>query len=241
MSFYSSIAFAYDRIFPFNPVQLEFVEYSLGGAVAGKRIVDAGCGTGSLSIMLARRSAKVFAFDGDKKMIEFAEEKRPQALDLRFKTGDLIEELTGIGRSRYDAVLCLGNTLVHLSDNDQIGRFVENAFGVLKPGGKLLLQIVNYDRVIDGKVKKLPTIETPDYLFERNYDFTDDGYVSFKTVLTDKVSGEKQLNVVGLLPLRKKELEKVLKRYFSKVECFGDFKRSEWSNESFHLVIKAEK
>jgi len=241
MSFYSSIAKVYDEIFPFNPAQLEFVERCFNGSVAGRRIIDAGCGTGSLAIMLARRSARVTGFDADEKMIRLAEEKRPQALDLRFKTGDLVGELYGFEKNRYDAVLCFGNTLVHLKDKVQIDQFVKNASSVLKPGGKLLIQIVNYDRGIENRIKDLPAIETRDHLFERNYSFMKDGHVSFKTILTNKKSGEKQINEVLLLPLRKNELEDILKKHFAVVECYGDFKMNAWSPGTFHLVIKAER
>jgi len=241
MAFYSSISNAYDAIFPFNPAQLEFIEACFGGAVAGKRIVDAGCGTGSLAIMLARRSARVIGFDADKEMIAIAEEKRPQALDLRFRTGDLIEELTHFDKNSFDAVLCFGNTLVHLKDEDKVEEFVRNASEVLKPGGKLLLQIVNYDRVLDKGVKSLPVIETSGYRFERNYVLSGDGHILFETMLTDRNSGEVISNSVPLLPLRKETLESIVEKYFSKTACYGDFKQNVWSEETFHLVIKAEK
>ncbi len=241
MSFYSSISKAYDSIFPLNPVQLEFVESCFNGAVAGKRIVDAGCGTGSLAIMLARRSARVRGFDSDEKMIALAEEKRPQALDLKFKVGDLVREMENYETGRYDAVLCFGNTLVHLESLSMIGQFIKNAYDVLKPGGKLLIQILSYDRILDNNIKELPSIETPDHIFERNYILTDDGYIDFKTALTNKQSGEKLTNNVFLLPVRKNSLERLAGKYFSKVDCFGDFKRNRWNNSSFHLVIKAEK
>jgi SAM-dependent methyltransferase len=241
MSFYSSISKAYDTIFPFNPVQLEFVESCFGGSVAGKRIVDAGCGTGSLAIMLARRSARVVGFDSDKEMIAIAEKKRPQALDMKFRTGDLKEELTRFEKNRFDAVLCLGNTLVHLKDEEEVDEFVHNASEVLKPGGKLLLQIVNYNRVLDKGVKSLPLIETSDHKFERNYVLSDDGHISFETTLTNMNSGVVTRNSVPLVPLRKETLEKIVQKYFSETACFGDFKQNDWSVETFHLVIKAEK
>jgi len=241
MAFYSSISNAYDAIFPFDPAQLEFVEASFGGLVAGKRIVDAGCGTGSLAIMLARRSAKVIGFDADKDMIAIAEEKRPQALDLKFRTGDMKEELTRFDKNVVDAVLCFGNTLVHLKDEEEIEEFVHNASEVIKPGGNLLLQTVNYDRVLDKKVKKLPMIETPGLKFERNYLLSGDGHILFETKLAYRNSGEVIRNSVPLLPLRKETVEKIVQKYFSETVCFGDFKRNEWSGESFHLVIKAKK
>ena len=241
MDFYSSISNAYDEIFPFNPVQLEFVESYFGGSVAGRKIIDAGCGTGSLAIMLARRSAKAIGFDADAEMIRIAEEKRPQALDLKFQTGDLIGKLEQFDKNRFDAVLCFGNTLVHLKSISEIEEFVRKASDILKPGGKLLIQIVNYDRILQNKVKSLPAIDTAGYRFERNYTLSSDGHVIFETILTDKKSGEEVRNSVPLLPVKKETLESIVVKYFRVAEFYGDFKRNSWSNDTFHLVIKAEK
>ncbi len=241
MSFYSSISKVYDDIFPLNPVRLEFVEKCLNGSVAGKRIIDAGCGTGSLAIMLARRSARGRGFDADEKMIELAEKKRPQALDLRFKTGDLVRELTEFEENRYDAVLCFGNTLVHLTTKNKLERFIKRSSQILKRKGNLLLQIVNYDRILERKIDILPTIEKDVLKFVRKYHFEADGLISFETILTEKASGKQIKNKIKLYPLKKEGIDNLLKKYFSEVSYFGDYKMNPLTGDSFHLIVKAEK
>ena len=45
-----------------------------------------------------------------------------------------------------------------------------------------------------------------------------------------------------VLPILKDELVKMFKNIgFSNIEIFGDFKKSEWSKESYNTVIKAWK
>jgi 2-polyprenyl-3-methyl-5-hydroxy-6-metoxy-1,4-benzoquinol methylase len=241
MSFYSSIAFAYDSIFPLKPVQAEFVESCFSDSVAGKKIIDAGCGTGALAILLARRSAQVFGFDSDDLMIQAARNKQPQALNLKFKTGDLTEELYSFEQNKIDGILCFGNTLVHLTEKDKMEQFLRRASEILKPGGKLLLQIVNYDRILDQNITSLPAIETGKFTFVRKYRLLPEGLIDFETELTDNETGNRVVNKISLYPVRKDELEKMLQKYFRTMNSYGDYKKSPLTEDSFHLVIEAEK
>jgi SAM-dependent methyltransferase len=241
MSFYSSIADAYDQLFPLNPTQVNFIENSFGGLVARKRLIDAGCGTGSLSILLARRGAKVIAFDGDQSMIQKAEEKRPQTLDLSFKVGDLIGELTTQKDNYCHGIVCFGNTLVHLVEEGQIEDFIQQAHKVLKQGGQLLLQIINYDRILNKGIDTLPDIAAGELHFKRNYLQREDGLLDFSTELRISKNESPIKNTVPLLPIRKNELQSRLTRIFKKVEVFGDFEGNQWTEDSYHVVVRAFK
>ncbi len=241
MAFYSSISIAYDQLFPLNPAQAEFVNSCFANSVSGKKIIDAGCGTGSLAIQLARRSAQVFGFDSDIEMIAAAKRKKPQALNLRFKVGDLVDELHDFEENKYDSILCFGNTLVHLIREERIEQFIKQSTQLLKTGGKLLIQIINYDRVLKERVESLPTINTDNYEFIRKYHHQPDGLIDFETVLSAKFTCEQTVNSVLLLPLKKQELKDMLTPYFREVLFYGDFKKSPLKGDSFHLVVEAVK
>jgi len=241
MAFYNRIVEAYDQLFPFNPKQLDFVEKGVGVDLSNKRILDIGCGTGSLAINLARRSANVDAFDFDPMMIAKAEEKRPQALNLRFRQGDMMQSNSMYQKASFDAILCFGNTLVHLVDRKQIENVLGSIADGLKENGRFFMQIVNYDRILINQVDHLPTIDTVDYSFTRDYIHREDGLIDFSTRLTAKKNKEELQNSIPLLPLRKSELLTMLNGLFAEVHCFGGFDRSEWTEQSFHLVIEAVK
>nr|WP_319399391.1 class I SAM-dependent methyltransferase [uncultured Carboxylicivirga sp.] len=237
MEFYSNIVDAYDQLFPFNEKQLLFVEKALNGQLAQKSILDMGCGTGSLAIALARRSAKVRAFDYDEKMIEKAEEKRPQALDLQFRQGDMSTALGDYSSILFDAIICVGNTLVHLEEQADVLKLFWNIKKQLKPGGKFIFQIINYDRILKDQVDHLPTIENGDYTFARNYSLRRDGKINFTTSLSYKGNAVSD-NEVILLPLQKSWLEQPLKDLFASVEFYGGFDSSEWTEESFYTIVE---
>lgn len=239
MAFYSEIVEAYDSIFPYNESQLFFVEAACDGSLASKTILDIGCGTGSLSIAMGRRSAKVRSFDFDKEMVAKADEKRPQALDLLFQQGDM--RLVGeyFQPVVFDVALCFGNTLVHLQSLIEVEAMIKGTSMRLKGGGKFLLQILNYDRIIGEDVKSLPTISAEPYSFIRNYHHRADGKVDFETIL--KTPQRVIRNTVPLLMIRHNQLMDMLQKYFSKVDYYGGFNKADWSESSFHLVVEATK
>lgn len=67
-------------------------------------VVDLGCGTGSVSVLLAERGHSVVGVDLSPKMIERAQHKaRTNELDLEFMVGDV--QNMGIPRQTYGAVV----------------------------------------------------------------------------------------------------------------------------------------
>jgi len=73
MNFYESIANNYDYIFPYNTAHLNYIKSCLNNDTKEKTILDIGCGTGNLTLELAKVSKMVYAIDLDDKMIEIAE------------------------------------------------------------------------------------------------------------------------------------------------------------------------
>lgn len=240
MTFYSSIAKAYDQIFPPNKAQSLFMEDVLAN-LSGKKILDCGCGTGSLAIELGRKSATVKAFDLDEAMIAKAKEKCPQALNVQFATNDLLKFSENYKADHFDLVYCLGNTLPHLSTLKDVQLYFDAASQVLKASGWIVVQIVSYDRVLKDKVVQLPTIDTKDYTFERNYIPEPNGTIQFSTILSDKQSGESFTQAVSLLPILKEDISEMLAKDFKDVQFFGSFKKDAWSSESFYTVVVAKR
>ncbi len=90
----------------------------LGPDLHGKRLLDAGCGTGALSIEAARRGAEVVAIDISPGLIDLARERTPADLgsgSIDFGVGDMLSADLG----EFDHVVAM-DSLIHYQTADVI-------------------------------------------------------------------------------------------------------------------------
>ncbi|MFC7492096.1 MULTISPECIES: class I SAM-dependent methyltransferase [unclassified Knoellia] len=106
------------------------------GDVAGRRILDAGCGSGPLLADLTQRGANVAGFDASQAMIALARERLGEESDL--KIADLTQSLPYDSEAFDDALAVL--VLHYLED---WSRPLSELRRVLKPGGRLVV-VVNH-------------------------------------------------------------------------------------------------
>jgi magnesium-protoporphyrin O-methyltransferase len=84
--------------------------------MSGARLLDAGCGTGALSIEAARRGASVVAVDLSPTLVSVARERIPADLDsaaLDFRSGDMLDP----GLGKFDFVVAM-DSLIHYRPAD---------------------------------------------------------------------------------------------------------------------------
>lgn len=239
MSFYKSISDLYDFIFPLNPVQVDFVKDRLAPCDQ-KNILDVGCGTGNLCLVLGAHLKSIHGIDPDLSMLDIAIEKAGKNHpNLHFSPYGMLDIDTNF--RDLDAILCFGNTLVHLSSEDEIMQFFRQAIKALKPGGKLLVQIINYDRILDQDIKGLPSIENDKISFERKYNYLPKkNIIEFETTLKIKESGQSIHNLIHLFPIRKSSLDGLLSEAgFKMVTYYGNFKKETLTSKSTPLVFEA--
>lgn len=224
MKFYQAIANYYDFIFPLSHAQVPFTLSALEKQPNEITILDVGCATGNFPIALKNAGVKITAFDLDQTMIQLAREKAPE---IDFRVLDMLELTQTFSDNSFDIVTCFGNTLVHLDSPEQIRDFLTQARRLLKPGGKLLLQILNYDYILDTGIASLPQIENEQLRFERSYRQLKSDKLAFDTRLSIKNTAEVFENSVTLLPLRPAELERLLSDSgFSTAAFFSSFNRA---------------
>lgn len=240
MAFYKSISEYYDAIFPLNLMQLDFVLKSFEKA-SELKVVDVGCGTGSLCLALAPHFREVIGIDPDEMMLKLAIEKaRGNQPGLSFHPNGMLDLEKNDIFNNTDALLCFGNTLVHLSSEEEIIEFLRQAKTTLKPGGKLMIQIINYDRIFNDKISGLPTIENDSIKFVRNYHYTDRNALDFETILSIKENGEEIRNTISLFPILKYELIRLAQKAgFHNILVYGNFKRDPYLPGSIPLLLQA--
>ena len=84
--------------------------------------MDLGCGSGNYSVEFARWGLSVTAVDLDSEMVAKAQAKAKD-LDLPIKVikGDMLN-ISDIIKENFDGIVCIGNSLVHLSHHHQISK-----------------------------------------------------------------------------------------------------------------------
>lgn len=237
MTFYSSISRFYDEIFPADADEMNFVKQRLAGY---RRILDIGCGTGNKTIHLASPGCDIVAIDSDPAMIEAAKKKH-HAPNVDYRLLNMRDIGRAFGLEAFDALLCLGNTLVHLPSQDDIAALLADMAAILRPGGLAVIQILNYDRILDKRLFTLPALETANVRFERHYEFSD-CEMKFVTRLVVKQNGQALNSSIPLYPLRKRELDAMLgEAGFLEAAHFGSYRGDPLTGESFPLIALARK
>ena len=79
----------------------------LGEDLTGRRVLDAGCGTGALAVEAARRGAEVVAVDISPTLIGYAEERAGE-VGVTFLAGDMLDPALG----EFDHVVAM-DSLIH--------------------------------------------------------------------------------------------------------------------------------
>ena len=86
--------------------------------LSGRRLLDAGCGTGALAVEAARRGAEVVAIDVAPTLISLAQERAPKDLgngSVRFLVGDMRDAALGT----FDHVVAM-DSLIHYHSQDVV-------------------------------------------------------------------------------------------------------------------------
>jgi magnesium-protoporphyrin O-methyltransferase len=92
--------------------------------LSGRRLLDAGCGTGALAIEAARRGGHVVAIDISPKLVGMAGERMPHDLagHIDFRVGDMLDPKLG----RFDHVVAM-DSLIHYDAHDIVAVLSELA------------------------------------------------------------------------------------------------------------------
>jgi len=120
-----------------NPARISFIENHCG--IAGKRILDVGCGGGILAEALAAKNADVTGIDLAEKSLKIAKLhlfESGQKVDYQLKS---VEILANESPEQFDIVTCM-EMLEHVPDPASI---VQACAQLTKPGGWVFLSTLN--------------------------------------------------------------------------------------------------
>ncbi|MBN1501223.1 MAG: class I SAM-dependent methyltransferase [Spirochaetes bacterium] len=239
MDFYNLFSRYYDDIFRPDADLAAFISERLKAAGVSE-VLDIGCATGGYSDLFSRNGFKVSGIDLSENMIEQAE-KKSELSGIKFNVLDMRKIGTFYPESKFGAVLILGNTLVHITDDSEFAGFFQSVFRTLQHNGIIFIQLINYDHFIKNKIRDLPEITGESLSFKRRYNYSGDKSVIFNTEITEKISGKKFDNSILINPVRKNYVTEVLSECgFRNMSVFSG-SGSQYNPNSVSILISAEK
>jgi len=245
--FYDRLAPDYDAMTTFEKrfVQEEPFFRLLVQRYGIRSALDAGCGTGFHSILLARLGVRVTAVDISARMLEeLSRHTAGLGLDIRTvqaEFGDLVSRVAG----PVDAVFSMGNTLAHPGTKQELRAALEAFSGLLAPGGILFVQLLNYDRILQTRPDIQSVKETAQGTFTRSYEYAGDTirFTIHKRPAPAAGGGEERAQTVELRPVTSTELTVLLAEvHFDEIHKFGSVAMEDFDPAtSRDLVILARR
>ena len=215
--------------------ELPFLEQqlrSLGKDPSQIRVMDTACGTGHHAIALANIGFQMFGSDLYPEMVSLADANAKAAGEkVTFRTagfGSINETFRQPGE--FDAVLCLGNSLPHVASEQDLKKALQDFNELLRPRGLLLLQMRNFDLVMEEKKRWMEPQTGKEgakkWLFFLFYDFEADGKIQFNILSLHRkpnTPSHTQLTSTILLPIYSEELKAELGSLgFRNIKLYGN-------------------
>ena len=139
----------YLRTLPFMTAEqtlkeVDFIEASLGLS-KGAEVLDVACGYGRHAIELEQRGLKVTGIDLSLPLlIRAADESQRRALSVNFVHADMRELAF---ERQFDGAYCMLTSFGYFDEESNL-RVAEGIARALKPGGRLLIDVVNRDYIV---------------------------------------------------------------------------------------------
>lgn len=255
---YDKLATIYDYFVNWDnrlAYELPFIEQqlrTLGDDPSQIRVMDTACGTGHHAIALANLGYEVSGSDLFPEMVSLADANAKAAgARVTFRTagfGSIRESFKQPGE--FDAVLCLGNSMPHVASMSDLERALQDFQQLLRPGGLILLQMRNFDKVMGEKNRWMEPQSVKDgsveWLFLRFYDFEADGKIQFNILSLHRKANapwHTQLTSTHLLPFFSEQLKVELGLLgFKDIRMYGNLAADPYTtNSSGDMVVIATK
>lgn len=136
-----------------------------------KSALDAACGSGVHTIILNQLGVPTVGVDISPEMIKRARKNSAQmALHPTFIHSSL-QDLDEMIEQKFDAVLFLGNSVPHIHSKSELTDIFIAFRKLLFSKGKLVVQLLNYDRILGKKDRIVSINRNQNQEYVRFYDF----------------------------------------------------------------------
>ncbi len=198
------------------------------------RILDLACGQGRHGIELSRRGYDVTGVDLSTYLLDVAAARaRAARVSLQLVHGDMREPpLRGV---RFDIALSLFTSFGYFADEADDRKVLRSAAGMLVPGGRLLLEVLNGQREREQfEPRQWFSVGKTAVMEERQLDRSGRRLTVQRTVSTPNA---RATDVHAIRIYSGSEVEEALREAgFARVDLYGDWNGEPLSSESLRVL-----
>lgn len=210
-----------------------------------RSVVDVACGTGRHAAMFHAWGLRVEGADLSVRMIERARAQFGESPGLRWVSRRFDEPIEP--KDPFDAALCVGNSLALAGAMAVVERAIEQMLRAVRPGGAILVQVLNLWHLPDGPCVWQKCLRTSlpigDALIVKGvHRCGSRGYMDL-VVSTLATPPEMRAECVPFMGLEAADLERAARRAGAgRAEFFGDYQEQPYDRAaSVDLVMLAER
>lgn len=160
--------------------------------------VDLGSGHGIQAAALSALGFNVTAVDFSEQLLN--ELKQNLAGKVKTISAD-ITRYQFSPLNKPELIICMGDTLTHLADIDEVKRLIENAAGSLITGGKLIVSYRDLSSELTGTSRFIPVKSDDKRILTCFLEFHEE-YVNVNDILNEKIENKWKMKVSSYPKLR---------------------------------------
>ena len=215
----------YDELHPVTLAQQTFYETLVQKYPHPAKFLGIGCGTGVLCHRLAKGAVDVTGLEPQRELLESANLKyRSQLMSLRYFQMSTLEMTRFLGKKFYNIISCLNSRVIFIHDKTLMKKFFFDCRELLSDGGKLVLQLFNFEKYKAAPKCELPEFSSARVLYKSALSRLADGTFKLDTFLEKNGKTIPVYEQVNVYPLQKSEIQEFSKEAgFKSAQFFGGF------------------
>ena len=238
--FYDEISSYYDQMIPFEKrvANLKAQLESIVRTYDIKSALDIGSATGATCIALAQLGVQSAGLEQAGKMVKIARQRsREYNQKISFKQSDM--RTRRAFNHKFEAIFILANTISHILNKKDLNKLLSNFKQWLEPGGIVVIQLLNYKRILSERERIVKIYNNQDRTFIRFYDFGKK-IMSFNLLTVENQPGvcDYQLSTVPIRGWQPDEIKSALENQkFVKIKRYGNFKNDRFIPSKSNDII----
>ena len=122
---------------------------------SGGKALDLGCGSGFQSIALEKLGFRVLSVDMCETLLNELR-NRSAGRDINAVQGDILDHSVYADKGPFEVAVCMGDTLTHLQETQEVSALLANIYPHLEEGGRLALSFRDLTDELKGIDRIIP-------------------------------------------------------------------------------------